>query len=108
MFLFRELPFHLYKPSPSEVELLASWLINAAVDSVENQLTRCVLSGMNWSGARQGADLDLDLHHSIALMLVRAFAEHTNSKTWTAAVMESTRHLSGLLRLSGECPCKQS
>ena len=47
--LFKELPIHLWQPTPDDTSTLRDWLISYPIDSAENQISRTILINLNWS-----------------------------------------------------------
>jgi len=47
-FLFGGLPLDLWRPTDADIETVRRWLINSELKSVENQLARLIVAGMNW------------------------------------------------------------
>ncbi|KAK4811303.1 hypothetical protein QYF61_023355 [Mycteria americana] len=48
LYLFKELPLYLWKPSSSEIALIRDWLLNYSLTTVENKLACIILEGLNW------------------------------------------------------------
>lgn len=48
LYLFKELPLYLWKPSSSEIALIREWLLNYSLTTVENKLACIILEGLNW------------------------------------------------------------
>lgn len=53
MYLFKELPLYLWKPSSSEIALIRDWLLNYSLTTVENKLACIILEGLNWGFGEQ-------------------------------------------------------
>jgi len=47
-FLFGGLPLDLWRPTDADIETVRRWLMNSELKSVENQLARLIVAGMNW------------------------------------------------------------
>ncbi|XP_074851932.1 ectopic P granules protein 5 homolog isoform X3 [Carettochelys insculpta] len=48
LYLFKELPLYLWKPSSLEIALIRDWLLNYNLNTVENKLACVILEGLNW------------------------------------------------------------
>ncbi len=48
LYLFKELPLHLWTPARAEVGLIRDWLLNFSLTAVENRLACIILEGLNW------------------------------------------------------------
>lgn len=48
MYLFKELPLYLWRPSASEVAVIRDWLLNYNLAAVKNKLACVILEGLNW------------------------------------------------------------
>uniref|UniRef100_A0A8C3NW07 Ectopic P-granules autophagy protein 5 homolog n=1 Tax=Cyanoderma ruficeps TaxID=181631 RepID=A0A8C3NW07_9PASS len=48
LYLCKELPLYLWKPSSSEIALIRDWLLNYSLTTVENKLACIILEGLNW------------------------------------------------------------
>ncbi len=48
LYLYKELPLHLWKPSERDITLLRRWLLHTELGCTSNQLARLIVQGMNW------------------------------------------------------------
>lgn len=48
LYLFKELPLHLWSPSEEEVGVIRGWLLDYSLSAVENKLACIILEGLNW------------------------------------------------------------
>lgn len=48
LYLFKELPLHLWSPNVDEVGVIRSWLLDYGLSAVENKLACIILEGLNW------------------------------------------------------------
>ena len=80
--LFQELPLEKYSPTPDDMELLKSWVLDNNMDSAANQLSRLIISRMNWGADthKPGLFLDVKLHREMAVLLVQAYMKHLTNK----------------------------
>ena len=53
LYLFKELPIHLWRPLESDVATLREWILQRDLTSPENLLARLVLEKMNWGFNKQ-------------------------------------------------------
>lgn len=82
--LFQEVPLDIWRPTPEDVSVLETWLLETNMDSAANQLGRLIISNMNWgldsSRGSSGLFLPLDLHRQMALLLIQTFMKHLTNK----------------------------
>lgn len=48
LYLFKELPLYLWRPSASEIAVIRDWLLNYNLTMVKNKLACIILEGLNW------------------------------------------------------------
>ncbi|XP_077865496.1 ectopic P granules protein 5 homolog [Saccoglossus kowalevskii] len=48
LYLFQELPVHVWKPTDDDMVLIREWLLDHALTTPQSQLARLVLTKMNW------------------------------------------------------------
>lgn len=53
MYLFKELPLYLWRPSASEIAVIRDWLLNYNLTMVKNKLACVILEGLNWGFGEQ-------------------------------------------------------
>uniref|UniRef100_A0A8C8ATD5 Ectopic P-granules autophagy protein 5 homolog n=1 Tax=Otus sunia TaxID=257818 RepID=A0A8C8ATD5_9STRI len=108
LYLFKELPLYLWKPSSSEIALIRDWLLNYSLTTVENKLACIILEGLNWGfGEHQDAlHLDPAVHSEVALMVLEAYQKYLSQKPYTGLLSESIKQVSYLASIVryGETP----
>ncbi|CAO2594519.1 Ectopic P granules protein 5 homolog [Lemmus lemmus] len=107
LYLFKELPLYLWKPSASEVAVIRDWLLNYSLTAVKNKLACVILEGLNWGFAEQGTlHLDQVLHTEVALLVLEAYQKHLSQKPYTGLISESMKQVSYLASIVryGETP----
>ncbi|XP_071943527.1 ectopic P granules protein 5 homolog isoform X2 [Antedon mediterranea] len=78
MYLFRELPLHLWQPTSDDMVLVRHWLVDFAPSSVENQLARLILNHLNWgyNDQKNALALNIKLHRDVAILIIDAHCKH--------------------------------
>ncbi|NWH56831.1 EPG5 protein, partial [Geococcyx californianus] len=108
LYLFKELPLYLWKPSSSEIALIRDWLLNYSLTTVENKLACVILEGLNWGfGEHQDAlHLDRAVHAEVALMVLEAYQKYLSQKPYAGLLSESIKQVSYLASIVryGETP----
>ncbi|XP_075581959.1 ectopic P granules protein 5 homolog isoform X1 [Pelecanus crispus] len=108
LYLFKELPLYLWKPSSSEIALIRDWLLNYSLTTVENKLACIILEGLNWGfGEHQDAlHLDPAVHSEVALMVLEAYQKYLSQKPYAGLLSESIKQVSYLASIVryGETP----
>ncbi|XP_019465701.1 LOW QUALITY PROTEIN: ectopic P granules protein 5 homolog [Meleagris gallopavo] len=108
LYLFKELPLYLWKPSSSEIALIRDWLLNYSLTTVENKLACIILEGLNWGLGEQKDALHLDpaIHSEVALMVVEAYLKYLSQKPYAGLLSESIKQVSYLASIVryGETP----
>ncbi|NXK47869.1 EPG5 protein, partial [Chauna torquata] len=108
LYLFKELPLYLWKPSSSEIALIRDWLLNYSLTTVENKLACIILEGLNWGfGEHQDAlHLDPAVHSEVALMVLEAYLKYLSQKPYAGLLSESIKQVSYLASIVryGETP----
>ncbi|NXG70655.1 EPG5 protein, partial [Baryphthengus martii] len=108
LYLFKELPLYLWKPSPSEIALIRDWLLNYSLTTVENKLACIILEGLNWGfGEHQDAlHLDRSVHSEVALMVLEAYQKYLSQKPYAGLLSEGIKQVSYLASIVryGETP----
>ncbi|NXG32270.1 EPG5 protein, partial [Dromaius novaehollandiae] len=108
LYLFKELPLYLWKPSSSEMALIRDWLLNNGLTTVENKLACIILEGLNWGfGEHQDAlHLDRAVHSEVALMVLEAYQKYLPQKPYAGLLSESIKQVSYLASIVryGETP----
>ncbi|KAM9262786.1 ectopic P granules protein 5 homolog isoform 3-T3 [Morus bassanus] len=108
LYLFKELPLYLWKPSSSEIAVIRDWLLNYNLTTVENKLACIILEGLNWGfGEHQDAlHLDPAVHSEVALMVLEAYQKYLSQKPYAGLLSESIKQVSYLASIVryGETP----
>ncbi|XP_063278049.1 ectopic P granules protein 5 homolog isoform X2 [Prinia subflava] len=107
LYLFKELPLYLWKPSSSEIALLRDWLLNYSLTTVENKLACIILEGLNWAfGEHNTLHLDPSVHSEVALMVLEAYQKYLSQKPYAGLLSESIKQVSYLASIVryGETP----
>ncbi|OXB77175.1 UNVERIFIED_CONTAM: hypothetical protein H355_014746 [Colinus virginianus] len=108
LYLFKELPLYLWKPSSSEITLIRDWLLNYSLTTVENKLACIILEGLNWGLGEQKDALHLDasVHSEVALMVLEAYLKYLSQKPYAGLLSESIKQVSYLASIVryGETP----
>ncbi|NWZ28131.1 EPG5 protein, partial [Asarcornis scutulata] len=108
LYLFKELPLYLWKPSSSEIALIRDWLLNYSLTMVENKLACIILEGLNWGFGEQQDTLHLDpaVHSEVALMVLEAYLKYLSQKPYAGLLSESIKQVSYLASIVryGETP----
>ncbi|KAL7985733.1 hypothetical protein Chor_013665 [Crotalus horridus] len=97
LYLFKELPMLLWKPSASEIALLRDWLLNYSLTEVENKLACIILEEMNWGPSEQQQDvfdqgylhIGPAVHAEVALMILEAYQKYLPQKPYSGLLSES-------------------
>ncbi|XP_040397183.1 ectopic P granules protein 5 homolog isoform X2 [Cygnus olor] len=107
LYLFKELPLYLWKPSSSEIALIRDWLLNYSLTTVENKLACIILEGLNWGfGEQDTLHLDPAVHSEVALMVLEAYLKYLSQKPYAGLLSESIKQVSYLASIVryGETP----
>uniref|UniRef100_A0A8I3W1K7 Ectopic P-granules 5 autophagy tethering factor n=1 Tax=Callithrix jacchus TaxID=9483 RepID=A0A8I3W1K7_CALJA len=107
LYLFKELPLYLWRPSASEIAVIRDWLLNYNLTVVKNKLACVILEGLNWGFAKQGTlHLDQAVHAEVALMVLEAYQKYLAQKPYAGILSESMKQVSYLASIVryGETP----
>ncbi|KAM6230930.1 ectopic P granules protein 5 homolog isoform 1-T1 [Porphyrio hochstetteri] len=107
LYLFKELPLYMWKPSSSEIALIRDWLLNYSLTTVENKLACIILEGLNWGfGEPDTLHLDPAVHSEVALMVLEAYQKYLSQKPYAGLLSESIKQVSYLASIVryGETP----
>ncbi|XP_052057303.1 ectopic P granules protein 5 homolog [Apodemus sylvaticus] len=107
LYLFKELPLYLWRPSASEIAVIRDWLLNYNLTAVKNKLACVILEGLNWGFAEQGSlHLNQALHTEVALLILEAYQKHLAQKPYAGLISESMKQVSYLASIVryGETP----
>ncbi|XP_028402357.1 ectopic P granules protein 5 homolog [Dendronephthya gigantea] len=75
--LFQALPVETWRPKVRDVYTIRNWLLHSAVESSEHQLSRYLLTNINWQYQALDSDtlyLPQCIHRAIAILLVETCA----------------------------------
>uniref|UniRef100_UPI00398EE457 ectopic P granules protein 5 homolog n=1 Tax=Pristiophorus japonicus TaxID=55135 RepID=UPI00398EE457 len=105
LYLFKELPLHLWKITSTEMGVIREWLLNFNLSAVENKLACIILEGLNWRLDEQQSSLTLDpsLHTEVALMVLEVYQKYLTDKPYSGFISESIKqvsYLANVVRLS--------
>ncbi|KAM6219553.1 ectopic P granules protein 5 homolog [Rhynchocyon petersi] len=107
LYLFKELPLHLWRPSTSEIAVIRDWLLNHNLTSVKNKLACVILEGLNWGfGEQDVLHLNQTVHTEVALMVLEAHQKYLAQKPYAGLLSESMKQVSYLASIVryGETP----
>ncbi|XP_077202821.1 ectopic P granules protein 5 homolog isoform X2 [Paroedura picta] len=107
LYLFKELPMHLWRPSAPEVALIRSWLLDYNLSAVKNKLACVILEGLNWGANEHGClHLDPTVHVEVALTVLEAYQKYLPQKPYSGLISESIKQVSYLASIVryGETP----
>lgn len=94
LYLFKELPLHLWRPSASEIAVIRDWLLSYNLAAVKNKLACVILEGLNWGFAEQGnLHLDQALHTEVALLVLEAYQKYLAQKPYAGLISESMKQV---------------
>uniref|UniRef100_A0A8D1XXF0 Ectopic P granules protein 5 homolog n=1 Tax=Sus scrofa TaxID=9823 RepID=A0A8D1XXF0_PIG len=107
LYLFKELPLYLWRPSASEIAVIRDWLLNYNLTTVKNKLACVILEGLNWGFDEQTTlHLDQAVHAEVALMILEAYQRYLAQKPYAGLLSESMKQVSYLASIVryGETP----
>uniref|UniRef100_A0A8C0NN35 Ectopic P-granules autophagy protein 5 homolog n=1 Tax=Canis lupus familiaris TaxID=9615 RepID=A0A8C0NN35_CANLF len=107
LYLFKELPLYLWRPSAPEIAVIRDWLLNYNLTMVKNKLACVILEGLNWGFGDQGTlHLDQAVHAEVALMILEAYQKYLAQKPYAGLLSESMKQVSYLASIVryGETP----
>ncbi|XP_060677815.1 ectopic P granules protein 5 homolog [Hemiscyllium ocellatum] len=98
LYLFKELPLHLWKITSTEIDIVREWLLNYSLSTVQNKLACIILEGLNWGLDEQQSTLALDasLHTEVALMVLEVYQKYLTDKPYSGFISESIKQVSYL------------
>ncbi|XP_026067016.1 ectopic P granules protein 5 homolog isoform X2 [Carassius auratus] len=97
LYLFKELPLHLWMPARAEVGLIRDWLLNFSLTAVENRLACIILEGLNWGFQPNGClILPSSLHSEVALLVIEAYQKFLTDKPYGGILSEGIKQVSYL------------
>nr|XP_004656875.2 ectopic P granules protein 5 homolog isoform X2 [Jaculus jaculus] len=107
LYLFKELPLYLWRPSSSEIAVIRDWLLNYSLTAVKNKLACVILEGLNWGFTEQDTlHLDQAVHTEVALIVLEAYQKYLAQKPYAGLISESVKQVSYLASIVryGETP----
>ncbi|XP_016089928.1 ectopic P granules protein 5 homolog [Sinocyclocheilus grahami] len=100
LYLFKELPLHLWTPARAEVGLIRDWLLNFSLTAVENRLACIILEGLNWGFQPNGClILPASLHSEVALLVIEAYQNYLTDKPYSGILSEGIKQVSYLANM---------
>ncbi|KAK3538822.1 hypothetical protein QTP86_015946 [Hemibagrus guttatus] len=100
LYLFKELPLHLWSPSEDEVGVIRGWLLDYSLSAVENKLACIILEGLNWGFQPSGClVLPAALHSEVALLVVEAYQKYLTDKPYAGIISEGLKQMSYLANI---------
>uniref|UniRef100_A0A9J8ALV3 Ectopic P-granules autophagy protein 5 homolog (C. elegans) n=1 Tax=Cyprinus carpio carpio TaxID=630221 RepID=A0A9J8ALV3_CYPCA len=97
LYLFKELPVHLWTPAQAEVGLIRDWLLNFSLTAVENRLACIILEGLNWGFQPNGClILPASLHSEVALFVIESYQKYLTDKPYGGIFSEGIKQVSYL------------
>ncbi|MGH0172201.1 UNVERIFIED_CONTAM: hypothetical protein FKN15_063006 [Acipenser sinensis] len=98
LYLFKELPLHLWRPAAAEIAVIRDWLLSHSLPAVENKLACIILEGLNWGSCGQSRALFLDPspHTEVALLVAEAYQKYLTDKPYGGIISESIKQVSYL------------
>ncbi|KAG7318270.1 hypothetical protein KOW79_018025 [Hemibagrus wyckioides] len=100
LYLFKELPLHLWSPCEDEVGVIRGWLLDYSLSAVENKLACIILEGLNWGFQPTGClVLPAALHGEVALLVVEAYQKYLTDKPYAGIISEGLKQMSYLANI---------
>uniref|UniRef100_A0A4W5M3T2 Uncharacterized protein n=1 Tax=Hucho hucho TaxID=62062 RepID=A0A4W5M3T2_9TELE len=103
LYLSKELPLFLWRPSPEEVRVIGGWLLQHPLSAVENSLACVLLEGLDWGYTQDGTlALPSSLHSEVALLVAEAYQKYLTDKPYNGFISEGIKqvsYLASVLRL---------
>uniref|UniRef100_A0A8C7EZF7 Ectopic P-granules autophagy protein 5 homolog (C. elegans) n=1 Tax=Oncorhynchus kisutch TaxID=8019 RepID=A0A8C7EZF7_ONCKI len=103
LYLSKELPLFLWRPSPEEVCVIGGWLLQHPLSAVENSLACVLLEGLDWGYTQDGTlALPSSLHSEVALLVAEAYQKYLTDKPYNGLISEGIKqvsYLASVLRL---------
>ncbi|XP_030626189.1 ectopic P granules protein 5 homolog [Chanos chanos] len=97
LYLFKELPLHLWRPVPAEMGVIRGWLLDHGLAAVENKLACIILEGLNWGFEPSGClALPAAVHSEVALLVVEAYQKYLTDKPYSGLISEGIKQVSYL------------
>ncbi|XP_051954087.1 ectopic P granules protein 5 homolog [Xyrauchen texanus] len=97
LYLFKELPLHLWMPSQAEFGLIRDWLLNFSLIDVENRLACIILESLNWGFHQNGVLVQpASLHSDVALLVIEAYQKYLTDKPYGGILLEGIKQVSYL------------
>ncbi|XP_051514293.1 ectopic P granules protein 5 homolog [Myxocyprinus asiaticus] len=97
LYVFKELPLHLWMPSQAEFGLIRDWLLNFSLIDVENRLACIILESLNWGFQHNGFLVQpASLHSDVALLVIEAYQKYLTDKPYSGILSEGIKQVSYL------------
>ncbi|XP_069141683.1 ectopic P granules protein 5 homolog isoform X3 [Argopecten irradians] len=82
VYLFKELPFHMWLPRENDFDVIRQWLLNTDLTDPGNQVARLVLNKINWGVEPETNRLFVpyDFHKMTAILLTEAYGKFVTNK----------------------------
>ncbi|XP_018596418.2 ectopic P granules protein 5 homolog isoform X3 [Scleropages formosus] len=97
LYLFKELPLHLWRPVFSEISVIRSWLLDYSLPTVENKLACIILESLNWGFLQDGClALDPQLHTEVSLLVAESYQKYLTDKPYGGIISEGIKQVSYL------------
>ncbi|XP_078670454.1 ectopic P granules protein 5 homolog isoform X2 [Branchiostoma floridae x Branchiostoma belcheri] len=105
LYLYKDLPLHLWLPQAPDMVLLEKWLLQTELQSPEHRLARLIAARLNWGTNAQGDRLflPLKLHRWMGLLLVQVsnhFMYNKEQAGLIAAGIKQVTQLAAAARLT--------
>ncbi|XP_078589485.1 ectopic P granules protein 5 homolog [Branchiostoma floridae x Branchiostoma japonicum] len=105
LYLYKEMPLHLWLPQSPDMVLLETWLLQSELQSPEHRLARLIAAQLNWGTNAQGDRLflPLDLHRWMGLLLTQVsnhFLYNKEQAGLIAAGIKQVTQLAAAARLT--------
>ncbi|KAK7082716.1 hypothetical protein SK128_026803 [Halocaridina rubra] len=99
LYLFRALPLQLWEPCEDDITCISHWLLFTPVPGVENQLSRVILTKLNWGEKMPGAELALPrkLHVRIALTVLEAHLKVSREMRQRSLLTEGVKQVTSVM-----------
>lgn len=108
LYLVKDLPLNVWKPTETDLNILEDWLVRTSVTSIKHNLARYIISHLNWGfdsseGSAQELFLPCEVHVRVALIVVQVAALYcpeivTSSNTITESVRQVSYLASSMVR----------
>ncbi|CAH1257809.1 EPG5 [Branchiostoma lanceolatum] len=105
LYLYKEMPLHLWLPQSPDMVLLETWLLQSELHTPEHRLARLIAAQLNWGTNAQGDRLflPLELHRWMGLLLTQVsnhFMYNKEQAGLIAAGIKQVTQLAAAARLT--------